>query len=75
MEIISLIRFFREKLVVQRYSISSVKNYCSAIQHFLKIASHKYSDPSDISQDDIEKFIFWEIKKHNISASHQTTEL
>lgn len=52
--------------------MSSVKNYCSAVQYFLKIASHKYSDPEEISQDDIQKFIFWKIEKHNISASHQT---
>lgn len=72
MEIIKVIDSFREKLIVQRYSTSSVKNYCSAVQYFLKIASHKYSDPRDISHDDIENFIFWKIEKHHISASHQT---
>lgn len=72
MEIISLVDSYKEKLIIQRYSSSSVKNYSSALQNFLSMASQKYTDPLDISLEDVEKFIFWKINKHHISASHQS---
>lgn len=75
MEIILLLESFKEKLIIQRYSASSIKNYYSAIHHFLSIASNKYTHPLDISLNNIEKFIFWKVEKHDISASHQTVIL
>lgn len=71
MEIIPLLDSFAEQLAVLRYSASSIKNYKSAIRHFLENASDKHKCPLDISVNEIEQFLFWKIEKHNISASHQ----
>lgn len=72
MKINSLLDIYREKLIIQRYSLSSIKNYCSAVQHFLTISSARYSDPEAISPADIEKFVLWKKNVHKVSASHQT---
>ncbi|MFY7814632.1 MAG: tyrosine-type recombinase/integrase [Chryseobacterium taeanense] len=72
MKINSLLDTYREKLIIGRYSLSSIKNYCSAVQHFLTIYSVRYSDPEAISPDDIEKFVLWKKNVHKVSASHQT---
>lgn len=72
MKINSLLDIYREKLIIQRYSLSSIKNYCSAVQHFLTISSARYSDPEAILPADIEKFVLWKKNVHKVSASHQT---
>src|SRR5690625_4138975 len=71
MNIDELIRQFENKLVLQRYSTNSIKNYVSAIRGFLEIASRKFEHPKEISEDDIEKYILWKVEKHKIGASHQ----
>lgn len=71
MNIDELIRQFENKLLLQRYSTNSIKNYVSAIRGFLEIASRKFEDPKEISEDDIEKYILWKVEKHKIGASHQ----
>jgi site-specific recombinase XerD len=62
---------FTERLQIQRYSSSSIKNFNSNLFQFLTIASHKYASAEEIEIAAIEKYIFWKIKKDNISASHQ----
>src|SRR5690625_7435778 len=70
MNIDELIRQFENKLVLQRYSTNSIKNYVSAIRGFLEIASRKFEHPKEISEDDIEKYIMWKVEKHKIGATN-----
>lgn len=62
---------YTERLQIQRYSPSSIKNYQSNLFLFLTVASEKYTSAEEIKIAAIEKYIFWKIKKDNISASHQ----
>lgn len=71
MNIQDYLQSFTERLQIQRYSPSSIKNYNSNLFQFLTIASHKYACAKEIEIAAIEKYIFWKIKKDNISASHQ----
>ena len=71
MNIDELIRQFENKLVLQRYSTNSIKNYVSAVRGFLEIASYKFEYPKEISEEDIEKYILWKVEKHKVGASHQ----
>ena len=71
MNIQDYLQSFTESLQIQRYSPSSIKNYNSNLFQFLTIASHKYASAEEIEIVAIEKYIFWKIKKDNISASHQ----
>ena len=71
MDIPDYLQRFTERLQIQRYSPSSIKNYQSNVSLFLTIASHKYTPAEEIEIAAIEKYIFWKIKKDNISASHQ----
>lgn len=71
MNIQDYLQRFTERLQIQRYSPSSIKNYNSTLFQFLTIASHKYASAEEIEITAIEQYIFWKIKKDNISASHQ----
>lgn len=71
MNIQDYLQRFTERLQIQRYSPSSIKNYNSNLFQFLTIASHKYDFAEEIEITAIEQYIFWKIKKDNISASHQ----
>jgi site-specific recombinase XerD len=71
MNIQDYLQRFTERLQIQRYSPSSIKNYNSNLFQFLTIASHKYASAEEIEITAIEQYIFWKIKKDNISASHQ----
>jgi site-specific recombinase XerD len=62
---------FTERLQIQRYSPSSIKNYNSNLFQFLTFASCQFTTAEEIDIVAIEKYIFWKIKKDNISASHQ----
>lgn len=70
MNIQDYLQRFTERLQIQRYSPSSIKNYNSNLFQFLTIASHKYASAEEIEITAIEQYIFWKIKKDNISASH-----
>ena len=71
MNIQDYLQRFTERLQIQRYSPSSIKNYNSNLFQFLTIASHKYASAEEIEIATIEQYIFWKIKKDSISASHQ----
>jgi integrase/recombinase XerD len=71
MNIQDYVQRFTERLQIQRYSPSSIKNYNSNLFQFLTIVSHKYPSAEEIEIAAIEKYIFWKIKKDSISASHQ----
>lgn len=71
MKIDNLITAFEQKLKIERYSPNSIRNYSSTVRSFLKTASYKFSSPEQLSEKEIEKYIFWKIEKHRISFSHQ----
>ncbi|WP_374505110.1 tyrosine-type recombinase/integrase [Flavobacterium sp.] len=71
MNIQNYLQCFIERLQIQRYSPTSIKNYQSNLLLFLTVAAHKYSTAKEIEIAAIEKYIHWKIKKDNISASHQ----
>ena len=71
MDIQIYLQRYTERLQIQRYSPSSIKNYQSNVSLFLTVASHKYISAEEIEIAAIEQYIFWKIKKDNISASHQ----
>jgi site-specific recombinase XerD len=71
MNIQDYLQRYTERIQIQHYSPSSIKNYNSNLFQFLTFASHKYAFAEEIEIAVIEKYIFWKIKKDNISASHQ----
>ena len=71
MDIQIYLQRYTERLQIQRYSPSSIKNYQSNLFLFLMIASQEFASIEKIDLTAIEKYIFWKIKKDNISASHQ----
>jgi integrase/recombinase XerD len=71
MNIQDYLQRYTERLQIQRYSPSSIKNYTSNLFQFLTIASCQFTTAEEIDIVAIEKYIFWKIKKDNISASHQ----
>ncbi len=71
MNIQDYLQRFTERLQIQRYSPSSIKNYTSNLFQFLTNASCQFTTTEEIDIVTIEKYIFWKIKKDNISTSHQ----
>lgn len=71
MDIQNYLQCFTERLKIQRYSASSIKNYQSNLYVFLTVASQRFSSAEEIDLLHIEKYILWKIKKDTISASHQ----
>lgn len=71
MDINSLLSTFEQRLRMQRYSVASIRNYKSAVDNFLRLASQKYQKPQELDADKIEKYVFWLIETKNISASYQ----
>lgn len=71
MDIENLIMIFERRLKLQRYSPNSIRNYSSAVKSFLQIAAKKFNDPGRLTENEIEKYVFWKIEKDKISNSHQ----
>ena len=71
MDIQIYLQRYTERLQIQRYSPSSIKNYQSNLFLFLTVTSQEFDSIEKIDITAIEKYIFWKIKKDNISASHQ----
>lgn len=71
MKTTDLLEEFERKMIVQRYSSNSIQNYKSAVRSFLQLAEKKYSHPLEITETEIEKYIYWKIEKHRIGASYQ----
>lgn len=71
MDTSNLIMIFERRLKLQRYSANSIRNYSSAVKSFLRIAAKKFDSPDELSESEIEKYVFWKIEKDNISDSHQ----
>ncbi len=71
MDINSLIENFKKKLLLQRYSPNSIRNYSGTVRTFLDLAERKFTHPDEINEEIIEKYVYWKVEKHKISASHQ----
>ena len=71
MDIEKLLIQFEQKLILQRYSPNSIRNYKSAIKSFLEIAEKKFSHPTELNEAIIEKYVLWKVQKHKIGSSHQ----
>ena len=71
MDIEKLLIQFEQKLILQRYSPNSIRNYKSAMKSFLEIAEKKFSHPSELNEAIIEKYVLWKVQKHKIGSSHQ----
>ncbi len=46
MNIEKLLLEFEQKLILQRYSLNSIRNYKSAVKSFLETAEKKFSHPN-----------------------------
>ncbi|NLJ82428.1 MAG: tyrosine-type recombinase/integrase [Bacteroidales bacterium] len=71
MDIHTLIKEFEQKMLLQRYSENSIRNYSSTIKSFLELAKRKYKHPDEIDDAGIEKYILWKVEKHCVSVSYQ----
>lgn len=71
MNIEKLLLEFEQKLILQRYSLNSIRNYKSAVKSFLETAEKKFSHPNELNQEMIEKYVLWKVQKHKVGVSHQ----
>lgn len=71
MDIEELLVKFEQKLILQRYSPNSIRNYISAVRTFLEVAEKKFSHPSELDEVLIEKYVLWKVQKHKIGSSYQ----
>ena len=71
MDIEGLLVKFEQKLILQRYSPSSIRNYKSAVRSFLEVAEKKFSHPNELDEVSIEKYVLWKVQKHKIGSSQQ----
>lgn len=71
MEINKFLSTFEQRLALQRYSPSTIRNYCSVVKIFLSIASKKYHHPTELGSEEIEKYVFWMLEKKKIGVSYQ----
>ncbi len=71
MDIEGLLVKFEQKLILQRYSPSSIRNYKSAVRSFLEIAEKKFSHPNELDEISIEKYVLWKVQRHKIGSSQQ----
>ena len=55
MDVEALIREFERKLILQRYSTNSIRNYISSVKSFLELARKKFAQPDEIDEEVIEK--------------------
>lgn len=71
MDIEKLLIQFEQKLILQCYSPSSIRNYKSAVRSFLEVAEKKFSHPNELDEVSIEKYVLWKVQKHKIGSSQQ----
>ncbi len=64
---------FIEKLKIQRYSDSAVRNYCSALKEFIYF--YKGHSIEDLLQSDIEKFLLYLTEERKVSVSYHNISI
>ena len=70
MDIENLIAVFERKLIFQRYSDGSIKNYSSSVRSFLQVAEKRFDQSDELNENEIEKIRLPE-NKDNISSSYR----
>jgi len=71
MDIEYLISVFERKLMLQRYSAGSIKNYSSSVRSFLQVAEKRFDQPDELNENEIEKYVYRKIREDHISSSYQ----
>jgi site-specific recombinase XerD len=71
MDIENLIAVFERKLILQRYSDGSIKNYSSSVRSFLQVAEKRFDQSDELNENEIEKYVYWKIRKDHISSSYR----
>jgi site-specific recombinase XerD len=71
MDIENLIAVFERKLIFQRYSDGSIKNYSSSARSFLQVAEKRFDQPDELNENEIEKYVYRKIRKDYISSSYR----
>ncbi len=62
MDIEYLIAVFERKLMLQRYSAGSIKNYSSSVRSFLQVAEKRFDQPYELSENENEKYVYRKIR-------------
>ena len=62
MDIENLIAVFERKLMLQRYSDGSIKNYSSSVRSFLQVAEKRFDQPDELNENEIEKYVYRKIR-------------
>jgi len=71
MDIENLIAVFERKLMLQKYSAGSIKNYGSSVRSFLQVAEKRFDQPDELNENEIEKYVYRKIRKDHISSSYR----
>jgi site-specific recombinase XerD len=71
MDIQDFLQRFAERLKIQRYSPSSIKNYQNNLLLFFNYISKQFSCIEEIEISHIENYLFWKKNNGNCSISHQ----
>jgi hypothetical protein len=53
MDIENLIAVFERKLMLQRYSAGSIKNYSSSARSFLQVAEKRFDQSDELNENEI----------------------
>jgi site-specific recombinase XerD len=71
MDIEYLISVFERKLMLQRYSAGSIKNYSSSVKSLLQVAEKRFDQPDELNEIEIEKYVYRKTRKDHISSSYR----
>ena len=71
MDINHWMQSFEQRLRLQRYSDATLRNYKSCLSSFLGMASKKYEHPKELTEVEIEKYVFWLLDSKKIGPSYQ----
>ena len=64
---------FSNEMKLMNFSFNTIKSYGNCINTFLNLASNKFDQPKDISEEDIKKFLLWIQKKSSVAYQRQMT--
>ena len=71
MNIEKLLLEFERKLILQHYSVNSIRNYKSAVKSFLENAETNFSHSNEVDVEMVEKYVMWKVQKQKTGISHQ----
>lgn len=70
MNIKKLLLEFERKLILQHYSVNSIRNYKSAVKGFLEYAETTISHSNEVDEELVKKYVFWKVQKQKVGSSH-----